>query len=67
MNTFVNKERNLGVDLVKIIAMLGVIALHVEHRLIPESGDNFSLASFLYKTSVISIPLFFYFKWIPYY
>lgn len=52
-----SKERNLSIDVVKIIAMLGVIMLHTTHDLMSKNGLD--VASFMYKTAVISIPLFF--------
>ena len=50
-------NRNLSVDLVKIVAMVGVMSLHsMKQYAIP---DQFGLADVLYKTAVVSMPLFF--------
>lgn len=51
------KKRNLSIDVVKIVAMFGVIMLHTTHDFMSASG--WDVASFLYKSSVVSIPLFF--------
>lgn len=53
------RERNLSIDVVKIIAMFGVICLHTTRGFMSSQGTAYSLASFLYKSAVISIPLFF--------
>ena len=50
-------SRNYSIDAIKIVAMLGVIMLHTSHDLMSESG--YDLASFMYKSAVASIPLFF--------
>lgn len=52
-----SKERNMSIDVIKIIAMLGVIMLHTTHDFMYH--DGLDIASFMYKSSVISIPLFF--------
>lgn len=49
------KERNYSIDLVKVIAMLGVIGLHSFGHYM----DNSQIADVLYRTSGVSIPLFF--------
>ncbi len=60
-NTSVNdrNNRNLSIDLVKIIAMFGVICWHTTRQFVNLQAAEFSLASFLYRTAAISIPLFF--------
>ena len=50
-------RRNMSIDMIKIIAMLGVIMLHTTHDLMSTNGLD--IASFMYKSAVISIPLFF--------
>lgn len=50
-------ERNQAIDLVKIVAMFGVLGLHTTHDFI--TSGNYGLANVLYSTCVISIPLFF--------
>lgn len=50
-------ERNQAIDLVKIVAMFGVLGLHTTHDFI--IAGNYGLANALYSTCVISIPLFF--------
>ncbi|MBP3470901.1 MAG: acyltransferase family protein [Paraprevotella sp.] len=53
-----NKEvRNQSLDLIKTIAMLGVIALHTTYQYM--SPGSFGIADIFYETAVISIPLFF--------
>ncbi len=47
-------ERNLSLDLIKICAMFGVIALHTF-----EASFDWRVANIFYETSVIAIPLFF--------
>lgn len=47
-------KRNYSIDLIKIIAMLGVISLHTTHNYL-----EFFTGKILYETSVMSIPLFF--------
>lgn len=49
--------RNMSIDVIKIIAMFGVIMLHTTHNLMSTNGLD--IASFMYKSAVISIPLFF--------
>ena len=48
------RGRNLSIDLIKIIAMLGVVCLHSTHSYI-----NTAIGMVMYSTAVISIPLFF--------
>ena len=48
------KNRLLSLDLIKLIAMFGVVCLHTEMSFY----DN-PIAQFLYMTAVVSIPLFF--------
>lgn len=48
------KHRNLSIDLIKIVALLGVICLHTEIKFYENP-----LAQCLYMTAVVSIPLFF--------
>ena len=50
-------SRNLSIDVIKIVGMLGVIMLHSTHDFMSESG--WDIASFMYKSAVVSIPLFF--------
>ena len=50
-------SRNLNIDLIKIIAMIGVVCLHSTFPF--TVGDAPYVAQFLYRTAVISIPLFF--------
>ncbi|MDE7387493.1 MAG: acyltransferase family protein [Muribaculaceae bacterium] len=52
-----NRPRNLNIDLIKIIAMIGVVCLHTTYAF--TVGDMPYIAQFLYRTAVISIPLFF--------
>lgn len=52
-------SRNLSIDLVKIIAMFGVICWHTTRQFVNLQEVEFSIASFLYRTAAISIPLFF--------
>lgn len=52
-----NSVRNQNVDLIKIIAMFGVIMLHTTRSFI--NGHPWSVASAMYKSAVVSIPLFF--------
>lgn len=49
-----NNQRNLSIDLIKVVAMLGVMCLHTEM-----SFYENPIAQCLYMTAVISIPLFF--------
>lgn len=57
MNELKAKTRNLSVDLIKIVAMLGVICLHT---IGPATvTGRFGIAEFFYGTAVVSIPLFF--------
>jgi len=59
MNEKSVKSRNLNIDLLKTIAMFGVICLHTT-RMFGENDPNIvNLASILYRSAVISIPLFF--------
>lgn len=51
------QQRNLSIDLIKTIAMLSVICLHTTYQYI--QPNTFGLADILYKSAVISIPLFF--------
>ncbi len=57
MNNMPARSRNMSIDVIKIIGMLGVIMLHTTHDFMGENG--WDLASFMYKSAVISIPLFF--------
>lgn len=51
------ENRNLSIDLVKIVAMFGVMCLHTTHSYsIP---GEFCFADILFESAVISIPLFF--------
>lgn len=50
-------SRNESIDLVKTIAMLGVICLHSTHQFI--QPNSFGFADVLYETAVVSVPLFF--------
>lgn len=50
------KERNQSIDLIKIIAMYGVIALHSTHDYI---GGEFCPSFVAYSLAVCAIPLFF--------
>ena len=50
-------NRNYSLDMVKIVAMLGVICLHSTFRYIVPT--TFTLADILYRTAVVAIPLFF--------
>ena len=50
-------ERNYSIDIIKIIAMFGVVCLHTTLQYI--TPNNFTIADVLFKTAVISIPLFF--------
>lgn len=50
-------NRNLSIDLVKIVAMFGVMCLHSTHSYaIP---NHFCFADILYESAVVSMPLFF--------
>lgn len=50
-------NRNLSIDMVKIVAMFGVMCLHSTHSYaIP---GEFCFADILYESAVISMPLFF--------
>ena len=51
------QQRNLSIDFIKTIAMLGVICLHTTYQYI--QPGTFGLADVLYESAVISIPLFF--------
>lgn len=51
------QQRNLSLDFIKTIAMLGVICLHTTYQYI--QPGTFGLADVLYESAVISIPLFF--------
>ena len=51
------ENRNLSIDLVKIVAMFGVMCLHSTHSFaIP---NHFCFADVLYESAVVSMPLFF--------
>lgn len=52
----IHANRNQAIDLVKIIAMFGVVSLHSTHKYI---NEDFGCANIMYEISVISIPLFF--------
>lgn len=58
-NNLIRQERNLSIDLVKIIAMFGVICWHSTRQFVNLQEVEFTVASFLYRTAAISIPLFF--------
>lgn len=50
-------DRNLSLDIVKIVAMIGVICLHSTYSYsIP---NQFCFADILYESAVVSMPLFF--------
>lgn len=51
------KGRDVSVDLVKIVAMFGVVCLHSVHFYISE--NSLGIADLLYESAVVSIPLFF--------
>ena len=51
-----NKKRNLSLDLVKVIAMLGVVALHCQLYIPREYSSTFYLSTL---ASGFPIPLFF--------
>ena len=50
-------NRNLSIDLIKIIAMLSVVGLHSTCDFI--NPEKFGMANILYRTFVVAIPLFF--------
>lgn len=52
-----SNQRNLNLDLIKVIAMLGVICLHTTHSY--TSPNQISMANIMYESAVVSIPLFF--------
>lgn len=54
IGTIMSKSRFLSIDLIKVIAMLGVMCLHAEM-----SYYENPLAQCLYMSAVVSIPLFF--------
>lgn len=49
--------RNQSLDLIKVIAMIGVIALHSTKSFI--NADQLSVADFIYDYGMIAMPLFF--------
>ena len=51
------KDRNLSIDLIKIVAMFGVMCLHSTHSY--SSLGQFCFADILYESAVVSMPLFF--------
>lgn len=51
------KDRNLSIDLIKIVAMFGVMCLHSTHSY--SSPGQFCFADILYESAVVSMPLFF--------
>lgn len=51
------KDRDFSIDLIKIVAMFGVISLHCTHSFVSES--SMGIADVLYDSAVVSIPLFF--------
>ena len=51
------KDRNLSIDLIKIIAMFGVMCLHTTYSY--KIPGQFCFADLLYESAVVSIPLFF--------
>jgi len=54
-----NKSRNLSIDVIKIIAMLGVVCWHTTRQYIKLENPSWNIGTVLYRTAVISIPLFF--------
>lgn len=54
-----NGTRNLNIDLLKTIAMLGVICLHTTRNFAEADSNIVSVASVMYRTAVFAIPTFF--------
>ena len=52
-----SNQRDLNLDLIKVVAMLGVICLHSTHSYI--SSNQLSVANVMYESALVSIPLFF--------
>ena len=50
-------SRNLSIDLIKIVAMFGVMCLHSTHSY--SIHGQLCFADILYESAVVSIPLFF--------
>lgn len=49
-----SKQRNLSIDLIKVIAMFAVIGLHTS-----KASEDWRIANIIYETDVVAIPLFF--------
>lgn len=49
------QERNLNIDLIKIISCIGVVGLHVFYQY----GESSTMYRLIYNMGIISIPLFF--------
>ena len=57
------KTRNINLDLIKVIACIGVVLLHTTMPGFKETGQ-WNYSSYLYYLGTYSIPLFFYGKWL---
>ena len=57
------KNRNISLDLLKVLACIGVILLHTTMGGFKETG-SWNLLAYLYYLGTYSIPLFFYGQWL---
>lgn len=52
------RERNIGLDLVKVISCMAVVVLHVT-GMVPTTVAGYSIKTTLYYSAVFAVPLFF--------
>ncbi|VPJ65392.1 repeating unit O-acetyltransferase WefK [Streptococcus pneumoniae] len=57
------KNRNINLDLLKVLACVGVVLLHTTMGGFKETG-SWNLLAYLYYLGTYSIPLFFYDQWL---
>lgn len=57
------KVRNINLDLLKVLACVGVVLLHTTMGGFKDTG-SWNLLAYLYYLGTYSIPLFFYGQWL---
>ena len=57
------KIRNINLDLIKVLACVGVVLLHTTMGGFKETG-SWNFLAYLYYLGTYSIPLFFYGQWL---
>ena len=57
------KVRNINLDLLKVLACVGVVLLHTTMGGFKDTG-SWNLLTYLYYLGTYSIPLFFYGQWL---